>query len=175
MNKTHTHCMALVGAAAVLLALVLPTSAHEYKVGDLVIDHPWTRATPPGASVAAGYAKITNTGSEPDRLIGGRATGAQTVEVHEMTMDNNVMKMRTMPDGLEIKPGETVELKPGSYHLMMLGLSGGYTEGERVQGSLTFEKAGSVEVEFAVEAIGSSGAGHGDHGGHQGAGHSKSH
>lgn len=176
LSTCHAISMA---ASLALYASTLPTLAHEFKVGDLVIDNPWTRATPPGAQVAAGYARITNTGSEVDRLIGGSAEGASGVEVHEMMMDNNVMKMRALSDGLEIKPGETVELKPGSYHLMMLGLRGAYKEGEKVIGALTFEKAGSVDVEFAVEAIGAAGS-HRDHGaasdhqGHSSGSHGKS-
>jgi copper(I)-binding protein len=68
-----------------------------------------------------------------------------------MAVENNVMKMRRLDDGLEIKPGETVELKPGSFHLMMMGLDGGYVEGPKIPGTLIFEKAGTVEVEFAVQ------------------------
>lgn len=113
--------------------------AHEFKAGNLEIDHPWTRATPKGAKTAGGYLKITNKGQEADRLIGGSAGGAESVEVHEMSVENNVMKMRQLTGGLEIKPGETVELKPGSYHLMMIGLKKPYEEGELVKGSLTFE------------------------------------
>src|SRR5512147_2621192 len=96
--------------------------AHEFKVGDLQIGHPWARATPKGASVGGGYLKITNTGTAPDRRISGSSEVAGRFEVHEMSMDNGVMKMRPVKGGLEIKPGETVELKPGGYHIMMLDL-----------------------------------------------------
>lgn len=148
-----------------LAALTAPAAnAHEFKVGDLMIDHPWTRATPAGAKTAGGFAKITNNGQELDRLIGGSADGAGKVEVHEMAVDNNIMKMRKLENGLEIKPGETVELKPGSYHLMLMGLESSYKEGNKVKGTMTFEKAGTVEVEFNVEAIGEKmdhGEGHG--------------
>ncbi len=81
-----------------------------------------------------------------------------------MSMDGGVMKMRLLPKGLEIKPGQTVELKPGSYHLMFSGLKQPFEQGKRVKGTLTFEKAGTVEVEYAVEAIGGSPAA--DHSGH---------
>ena len=94
----------------------------SYNVGSLQISQPWTRATPKGASTAAGYLKITNTGTTPDRLVGGSSPIAGRVEVHEMSMDKGVMKMRPVKDGLEIKPGASVELKPGSYHLMFVDL-----------------------------------------------------
>lgn len=145
------------GALACLIAFSITSSAgnaHEYKAGELLIDHPWTRATPKGAAVAGGYAKITNHGSEADRLVGGSAAPAANFEIHEMSVENNIMKMRQLTDGLEIKPGETVELKPGSYHLMMMGLKEPLKEGEKVKGTLIFEKTGTVEVEYKVEAMG---------------------
>jgi copper(I)-binding protein len=96
-----------------LASLATAAAANDYKLGTLEIQQPWTRATPKGAKTAAGYVAIKNTGSAPDRLTGGSLSGAGGAQVHEMTMDNGVMKMRPMPDGVEIKPGETVELKPG--------------------------------------------------------------
>jgi hypothetical protein len=146
---------------AVAAAVFLFSSAYaqEYKAGSLVIDHPWTRATPKGASVAGGYVRITNTGSAPDRLIGGSAEVARKFEVHEMSMDGGVMKMRELKDGLEIPAGATVELKPGSYHIMMINLAHPLAAGEKVKGSLTFEKVGKVDVEFAVQALGGNSTG----------------
>jgi copper(I)-binding protein len=140
-----------------LLALATTGAfAHEYKVGDLQIGHPWARATPKGAAVGGGYLKITNTGTTPDRLISGTSEIAGRFEVHEMSMDNGVMKMRPVKDGLVIKPGETVELKPGGYHIMMLDLKAPIKEGERVKGTLVFEKAGKVDIEYAVVPVGGS-------------------
>ena len=147
--------------AAVFTALVATTAfAQEYKVGPLVIDRPWSRATPKSATVAGGYLKITNTGSTPDRLIGGSVEVARKLEVHEMSMDGGVMKMRELKNGLEIPGGATVELRPGSVHIMMTNLSRPLSKGEKVKGSLTFEKAGKVEVEFTVEALGGTPAAH---------------
>jgi copper(I)-binding protein len=145
---------------ALLLALLATaTQAHDYTAGSIGIDHPWTRATPKNAPVAGGYLKITNTGTTPDRLTGGSVEVAKRFEIHEMKMDGGVMKMRELKDGLDIAAGATVELRPGSYHIMMMNLSRPLSKGEKVKGSLTFEKAGKVEVEFAVEAIGGSPAG----------------
>jgi len=143
-------------ASALLLVLLSGAAhAHDYKVGSLVINHPWSRATPKGASVAGGYMKITNTGTTPDRLLGGSADVAKRFEVHEMSMDGGVMRMRELKNGVEIPPGATVELKPGGFHIMMMNLSKPLAKDERVKGTLTFERAGKVDIEFAVEAIGS--------------------
>jgi periplasmic copper chaperone A len=127
--------------------------AQSFKVGTIEIDHPWMRATPKGADSAAGYFKITNSGTTADRLTGVSSTLAR-VEIHEMTMTNGVMRMRPLPNGLEIKPGQTVELKPSSSHAMFVGLKQPLKQGDHVKGTLTFEQAGSLEVEFTVEGIG---------------------
>jgi hypothetical protein len=157
---------AILLAAAVAL-IVNSASAHDYKAGSIEIKHPWARATPKGSEVAGGYMTLINTGSESDRLIGGSNAVARKFEIHEMSMDGGVMKMRPLPKGLEIKPGQTVELKPGSYHVMFVGLKQPFEQGKRVKGTLQFEKAGTVEVEYAVEAIGGTpGGGHDAHKGH---------
>jgi len=114
-------------------------------------------------SVAAGYLKLTNTGTTPDRLIGMSVAVSDRVEVHEMATVEGVMKMRPVKDGLEIEPGQSVELKPGGLHLMMLDLKRQLQQGQRVKGTLVFEKAGKVDIEFAVEGIGGAPA-HGSHG-----------
>jgi periplasmic copper chaperone A len=138
-------------------AIVLSSAAHayDYKIGALEIDHPWSRAVPKGATVAAGYLTITNTGTEPDRLISGSTPVAGKFEIHEMSVDNKgVMRMRPVPTGVVIKPGETVELKPQSSHIMMTGLKQPIEKGKPFKGSLVFEKAGTVEVDFTVEGVG---------------------
>jgi uncharacterized protein YcnI len=142
-------------------------AAQTFKVGTLVIEAPWARATPGGAQVGGGYMKITNTGKDADRLVGGSLPIAGEVEVHEMAMTGNVMKMRRLADGLEIKPGESVELKPGGNHLMFMGLRGGLKAGQPIKGTLVFQKAGTVEVEYRVAPIGApSGGGGGGHSHH---------
>jgi copper(I)-binding protein len=138
-----------------LLALATTVAAaQEFKAGSIEIDNPWSRATPKGAKVAAGYLVIKNTGTDPDRLVGGTSPAAGKVEVHEMSMDKGVMKMRPVSGGLEIKPGESVELKPGSFHLMMFDLKQQIENGKPFKASLNFEKAGPVEVQFNVVAPG---------------------
>jgi periplasmic copper chaperone A len=155
----------LIGAAmsALLIGSGFAQGASKtYKVGSLVIEAPWARATPAGARVGGGYVKITNTGQQPDRLVGGSLPVASEVEVHEMTMNDGVMKMRKL-DGLEIKPGQSVELKPGGYHLMFTGLKEGLKDKQTLKGTLLFEKAGSVEIEYQVAPIGAQSGGHMHH------------
>jgi periplasmic copper chaperone A len=153
---------------AALTLLAIPLHAHEFKAGDLEIGHPWTRATPAGAKVAGGYLKVTNHGKTADHLIGFTAEGADAVELHEMAMADNVMTMREVKGGLEIKPGETVELTPGGYHFMMMGLKTPFKQGQMIKGTLKFEHAGTVPIEFKVEAMGAqeTAGGHEDHGAH---------
>jgi len=147
----------LLGAAVAELLITAAVSSEaprSYKVGHLIIESPWIRATPAGARVAGGYVKITNNGQTSDRLIGGSLPVAAEVQVHEMSMHNGIMSMRMLQDGLEIDPGKSVELKPGGYHLMFTGLREGLKEKETVKGTLLFEKAGQVEVEYTVAPIG---------------------
>jgi hypothetical protein len=151
-ESTMSLKAALIAAA---MALAAPAAlAHDYKAGAIEIGHPWARATPRGASVAAGYLKVSNTGSTPDRLVGGTSEAAGRVEIHEMTMTDGVMQMRPLKDGIELKPGQTVELKSGSFHLMMVGLKQQLQQGQRIKGTLIFEKAGPVDIEYQVEGIG---------------------
>jgi periplasmic copper chaperone A len=148
--------------AATFILAIGPVFAQEYKAGSIEIKHPWSRATPNGSEVAGGFMKLINTGTETDRLIGGSTALAGKFEIHESAMEGGVMKMRPLPKGIEIKPGQTVELKPGSYHLMFVGLKAPFEQGKRVKGTLQFEKAGKIEIEYAVEAMGSTA----DHKGH---------
>ncbi|WP_170971306.1 MULTISPECIES: copper chaperone PCu(A)C [Mesorhizobium] len=151
--------------AMLLFVAVQELSAHEYKAGTINIHHPWSRATPAGAKVAVGYLTLKNEGSEADRLVSVEAEIAPKGEIHEMSVDSNgVMTMRGLPDGVEIPAGASVELKPGGYHLMFMGITQPVKEGTRFKGSLTFEKAGKVDVEFAVEAMGET-MDHNAHGG----------
>jgi periplasmic copper chaperone A len=152
--------MPLIARLIFALALALPAAAqaHSFKKGDLDVIHPWTRVTPGGVNAGSGYLKIRNNGKEADRMTGATFDGTEAVEVHEMTMDGDVMKMRQIKDGVAIKPGETVEFKPGGMHLMLLGLKKPIVEGADLKGTVTFEKAGKVDVEFLVKPLGDTGA-----------------
>lgn len=173
-------CAAVLAAAAIgLLAVTAtPTSvqAHDYKVGTIKIDHPWTRVTPPGAKVAGGFMTLTNTGSETDRLVGGTFALSERIEIHEMKVDSGLMTMKELKDGLEIAPGATVTLRPGSYHAMFMGLSSSPKLDESVAGTLVFEKAGRIDVMYAVAPLGAktSDAKTADHSGHDHSDHDHS-
>jgi copper(I)-binding protein len=158
LRRIKIRPIAFVFAAAFALALN-PAHAGDYKAGSLDISNPWSRATPKGSSVAAGYMTIKNTGSTPDRLVEGSSDVASKFEVHEMKMENGVAKMRPVKGGLEIKPGETVELKPGSYHVMFVDLKKPLSAGDHVKATLVFEKAGSVSIDYDVRAMGSGSGG----------------
>ncbi len=134
--------------------LTAPALAQDYDLGPLHLAHPWSRATPNGAAVGGGYLSITNNGSTPDRLIGGSTPVAKEFELHRMSNENGVMKMRPVEGGLEIKPGETVTLKPSGYHIMLVDLAKPLKQGDRVPATLDFAKAGKVQVEFTVEGMG---------------------
>ena len=144
---------------ASLIAGVFATSsrAEDVKAGDLVISQAWTRATPGGAKTGGGFVTIENKGSAPDKLIGASADGAGKIEVHEMTTDNGVMKMRPVEGGLAIEPGKTVKLAPGGYHLMMMDLKSPLKQGDKMPLTLEFEKAGKVAVSLDVEGVGAKG------------------
>jgi copper(I)-binding protein len=137
-----------------------PARAQDFTAGAITIEAPWLRATPVGAKVAGGYMTLHNRGPEADRLIGGSSPVAGSIEVHEMHMDGSIMKMRELPDGLKVPAGGSVELKPGSYHLMLIDLKRPLKEGDRIKATLQLAKAGTVEVELAVRGMGSMGDDH---------------
>jgi periplasmic copper chaperone A len=148
---------AAIACAVLVSSLGAHARAEEVKAGDLVITGAWTRATPNGAKIGGGYLTIENKGTSPDRLIGGSADVAGSVQVHEMSMDNGVMKMRPLEKGLAIDPGKTVKLAPGGYHLMMMDLKSPLKRGDKVPVTLEFEKAGKVKLSFDVQGFGAQG------------------
>jgi periplasmic copper chaperone A len=140
--------------AIVQLPMPVRAQSQEYQAGAIKVTQPWLRVPPAAAKVAAGFVTLTNTGTAPDRLIGGTVSNAARVEVHEMSVVAGVMRMRQLQPGLEIKPGETVALEPGSYHLMFLDLQKSPVAGTNLKGTLVFEKAGAVDIEYKVEPAG---------------------
>ena len=148
------HVRNVLFAALVLSCNGSVVFAQTYNVGSLKIEQPWARATPGGAKVAAGYMKIINSGAQADRLIGGSLPQAGRFEVHEMKMVNGVMEMRPITGGLEIASGQTVELKPGGYHVMFMDLKSPLKQGGKFKATLQFEKAGKIEVPFDVQGVG---------------------
>ena len=152
--------MAALAAFALCGGLAL---AHDYQAGGLRIHHPATRATPPGAKVAVGYVSIRNEGASADRLLGGTFEAAGGVEMHDMKMDGEIMRMRQLTGGIDLPPGASIELKPGGTHLMFQDLKQPLQEGAMVKGTLLFEKAGAVAVEYKVESLAAKGDPHAVH------------
>lgn len=137
------------------LALTLTTiaHAHDYRIGDVRVGHPYASASLPGATTAAGYLSISNDGKTATRLVAASTDAAARSEIHESTVQDGVARMRELPDGLTIAPGATIKLEPRSYHLMLHDLKAPFVKGERVKLVLTFEPEGDVEVELAIEAL----------------------
>ena len=148
---------AIACAAAFASFLGTPVRAEEVKAGDLVVTQAWARATPKGAKIGGGYLTIENKGTAPERLIGGSADIAGSVQIHEMSMDNGMMKMRPLEKGLAIEPGKTVKFAPDGYHLMMMDLKSPLKKGDKLPITLEFEKAGKVQVSLDVEGVGAQG------------------
>lgn len=147
--------------AAAVSVLALPATAQDYKIGSLEITTPWSRATPPSARTGGGFMTITNKGTTADRLVTARSSVSDKVEIHEVQMDGSVMRMRELAKGLEIPPGATVMLKPGGYHIMFMELKAPFAKDAKVPLTLVFEKAGSLDVQLNVEAMGVMPQGHG--------------
>ncbi|CAH0290250.1 copper chaperone PCu(A)C [Roseomonas sp. CECT 9278] len=153
---THTTRRAAIGAALALLTL--PAAAHDYAAGDIAILHPWTRAAGANGN-GAGFLRLRNGGAQPDRLLSASTPAARVVELHTMERDGDVMRMRPV-QAIPVAPGQTVELRPGGFHIMLIGLTAPMAQGGRVPLTLRFERAGEVQVELAVEAAGARGSGH---------------
>jgi hypothetical protein len=147
-------CVAAASAFGVMQFAATAASAAEYDVGSIHISQPWSRATPKGASTGAAYMAITNNGKTADRVSCVSSDASAECQIHSMTMDNGVMQMRPVEGGLEIKPGETVTLKPGSFHMMLLNLKHPLESGNAVKATLKFDNAGTVDVEYPVIAFG---------------------
>lgn len=126
--------------------------AKSYTLADLNISGPFTRATLPNAPVAGGYMMIMNSGGNADVLIAARSDIAARTEVHEMTVVDDVMKMRELKDGLLVPAGGSVELKPGGFHIMFMGLKEQLVEGETVEVTLEFKESGTIVVPFSINA-----------------------
>ena len=142
-------------ALAVLAAVFVSGAAlaEDYQVKTLRVSNPFARATPPGAKVAGAFMTIKNVGPDADRLVSVSSPAAGLVEIHEMAMEGGMMKMRALK-GIDLKPGATVELQPGGYHVMLEDLKQPLKQGEQIPVQLTFEKAGVLDIKVNVEAMG---------------------
>ncbi len=142
----------IVLCCAVLFAGVLAATAHDYRLGGLSIGHPWARPTPGDSTLGAVYMTVDNTGIEDDSLRGAVSPVAQKVEIHEHKQDDQgVMRMRRVETGINIPSGDSIQLKPGGYHIMLIGLKQKLEEGQSVPLTLSFARAGDIEVEVKIE------------------------
>lgn len=150
-------------AALLVATIALPAAAHDYPLGDLTIIHPWARASAGAAKNGAAYLDVVNNGAAPDRLVAVSTPAAAHAELHMHASENGIMKMRPV-DGIEIAPGQHIVLQPGGFHVMLMGLAAPLVEGENFPLTLTFEKAGSIEVSVTIASVGTM---HSDHGASQ--------
>jgi len=137
-------------ATLVIGATALSAQAHDFKLGNIRIDHPYARATAAGQPTGGAYLKLDNQGGD-DRLLSASAPVSRSVEMHSMTMDGDVMRMRQV-QAIELPAGKTVELKPGGLHIMLVGLKAPLKAGDSFPMKLTFAKAGEVTVGVMVQA-----------------------
>lgn len=169
LNRAATPLWIAALSTVVLLTPVflaaMSAHAHDYKLKEIEIKHPWTRATPKGAKIAGGYLTLVNHGAAADRLVSMSSGNAGRVEIHEMKEEHGIMKMRPLSQGIAVAPGETVTFAPGGLHVMFMDLKGPLAQGENLAAQLVFEKAGAIDVTFKVEAMGARG-GDGGHKGH---------
>lgn len=149
---TKFFLSALVLAASATFAQADAHMPADVVAGDLSLTQAFARATLPNAPVAGGFVVITNNGAVDDRLIAVTSAISTDTQIHEMSMENDVMKMRELPTGLVIAAGDTVNLVPGGLHVMFMDLTGPLVEGETIAVRLTFEVAGDVDVQMPVGA-----------------------
>lgn len=144
--------MAWIAAAAGFAFAGFAAQAHEYKVGDLTIEHPWARPTAGPNMLGAAYMTLKNGGKEADTLQSASSPGAGMVMIHQNIQGaNGVMEMRHVEGGLTVPPGGTVALQPGGYHIMLMGLKHNLEEGKSFPLKLSFAHAGDVDVEVKIE------------------------
>lgn len=143
--------------AAVLIAAAAPALSQAAGSSTITVEQPWARATPVGAKTGAAYLTLANKSKTADRLTGASSDVADKVQIHEMKVVNGVMQMREVAGGLAVPAGGSVTLKPGSYHMMLLGLKKPLVAGQSFPLTLTFAKAGNISVTVPIRAIGATG------------------
>jgi copper(I)-binding protein len=153
LRRTHAHPIET-RPFGVADRLVTPALAQGTGNTSITVEQPWSRATPGGAKTGAVYMTLDNKSGTADRLTGVSSDVADKLQIHEMKVENGVMKMREVAGGLSIPAGGSVALKPGSYHVMLIGLKKPLTVGEKFPLTLTFEKAGNISVTVPVQAMG---------------------
>ncbi len=146
--------MQVVSLIFMVFVFIFSANAHEYKNDKVFIDHPWMKII---QDRGAGYLSIKNLDSNKSlKIIAAESNRIKNIEIHNIIMENDVMRMRPVLNGVEVKPGAELEFKPGSYHLMFFGIDGSYVEGDLIDIRLLFEGDMSIDVKFKVDTIKSS-------------------
>lgn len=153
---------------ATLIAVAPAAMAQAGGTSTIAVEQPWARATPAGAMTGAVYMTLANKAKDADRLTAASSDVAAKVQIHEMAVVNGIMQMRQLVNGLAIPAGGSVTLKPGSYHVMLIGLKKQLVAGQTLPLTLTFAKAGNISVTVPIQAIGATQGGMGGMGGMQG-------
>lgn len=138
------------GGLAAFTAFAGPGAVHEFKIGTIEINHPWSRPTPPSAPVASGSVKLTNSGSKADRLLMITSPISERAEIHRSIVENRIASMCPV-DGLAVEPGATVDFQADKLHVMFIDPARPLKDGDRFPATLTFENAGAIEVQFVVQ------------------------
>ena len=150
---------------ALTLLMSFEASAHEYKAGDIRIAHPHARPSIPGQTSGVAYLGLENTGKTGDKLISASTPIAKSVEMHTMSMDKDIMRMREV-GAIEVPPGAKIVMQPGDgYHFMLIGLKQPLKAGDKFPMKLVFEKFGPLEVSISVDDLAKKAAppAHGEH------------
>jgi periplasmic copper chaperone A len=138
----------------VTVALLIAATSFAFAQGaSIQVEQPWSRATPTSASTGAVYLTITNKSHDTDRLLGASSDVADKLQIHEMKVVNGTMEMREVSGGLPVPAGGSVVLKPGSYHVMLIGLKKPLKAGETIPLTLDSEKAGKVSITVPIRAM----------------------
>jgi copper(I)-binding protein len=140
---------------ALSLALAIGSQARAQTPGatTVAVEQPWARATPAGAKTGAAYATLINNGASADRLMGATTPLAEKVQFHKETEENGISRMRELRT-VEVRPRAKVVFKPGDMHIMLVGLKQPLKQGEMFPLTLTFEKAGKIEVNVSIAGVG---------------------
>ncbi|KAA0686107.1 MULTISPECIES: copper chaperone PCu(A)C [Azospirillum] len=144
------------GIAALALLASVPVAADPIRAGDIVVEQAWARATAPAAKTGAAYLTIRNAGTQPDRIASMAAPVAGHVMAHQTKQEGDVLRMHEAGP-LALPPGGALDMKPGGTHVMLMDLKGGLKPGQEFPLTVTFEKAGAVQVPVKVGKPGAMG------------------
>ena len=165
-RAVHRGVAPVLAVAACSAAIPTPIAAEPHRAGSITVSDAWARETTPAQKVGGGFMTIDNAGNRTDRLLSATSGVADKVELHTVSMDGGVMRMRPVAGGIAIPARGKVDLRPGSFHIMFIGLKAPLRRGESVPVTLRFARAGTITARLAVQPIGAMGPDGGHHGHH---------